>query len=125
MTYECPNQGECGFGNETPWRCKHGAWVPSGAAAPSSGPTRVKVPRELALKLLGLRAQPPVSQNLWIRNEGPRAAVQARYRADEAGEALEKQLRERFVRPVGLSMMRDPQRPNILIPVSEFVARGL
>jgi hypothetical protein len=51
--------------------------------------------------------------------------VKARYHADDASEALEKQLRERFVRPVGTSMMRDPQRPNILIPISEFVARGL
>jgi hypothetical protein len=123
--YYCPNNS-CGFGDK-PDRCKHGEWLREGTTAPSAGPMRFKISREAAAKLLGLATHrvTPLAENLWVRNVAPREAVKARYRADAASEALEKQRRERFVRPGGLSMMRDPQRPNILIPVSEFVAREL
>lgn len=124
MTYECPKQGECGFGNETPWRCKHGAWVPSGAVAPSSGPVRVKVSREVAAKLLGLanRQVTPLAENLWVRNRAPVEAVKQRYRADAEKVAAARAKSRTTLLPPGPALV-DPET-GVYVSAADYWARN-
>ena len=98
-TYSCPKDS-CGFGPE-PDKCVHGAWIRDGAAPPSPGPTRIKIPAALAAKLLGLRAQPaaPATQNRWMRDRAPVELVRARHRNDAAKVAAAK--RQRRTMPLG------------------------
>jgi hypothetical protein len=124
MTYECPKQGECGFGNETPWRCKHGAWVPSGTAGPSSGPVRVKVSREVAAKLLGLvnRQGTPLAENLWVRNIAPREAVKQSYREHEQKVAAARAKSRTTLLPPGPALV-DPET-GVYVSAADYWARN-
>jgi hypothetical protein len=60
---------------------------------------RIKIPRALAAKILGLRAQPTAPENWWLREVGPRESVRQAYAAYRAEVAAAK--RQRRTMPLG------------------------
>ena len=118
--YECPKDAECGFGNETPTSCKHGAWIRSGTAAPSPGPVRFKISREAVAKLLGLRAQPAApTQSRRMRDEFARETVRQAYATHRADVAAAK--KKPLGSPLGPSLV---DNDGVLISAADFWARN-